>query len=277
MSVIRDTIGGTAFWRRRGTGATLVCLHGIGSHGDSFLTLLPHLPDDWDVIAWTAPGYDGSADLALEGDRQAAWPSEHAYAARLTALLGSLDTGPVTLLGHSLGALVAARFAADHSARMSRLVLADPATGHGQAAGVLSGAAAKRIADLQAQGPADFAAARAPRLLARPDDRPDALAEVQRQMSRVQPGGYADAVRMLASGRLEDSLRRVTCPAAILWGQGDVITPRDQADRAAAALGGATVHEIPDAGHASYVEAPREFAAALVGALEQTRKEESLT
>lgn len=107
MSVIRDTIGGTAFWRRRGTGATLVCLHGIGSHGDSFLTLLPHLPDDWDVIAWTAPGYDGSADLALEGDRQAAWPSEHAYAARLTALLGSLDTGPVTLLGHSLGALVA--------------------------------------------------------------------------------------------------------------------------------------------------------------------------
>ena len=53
----------------------------------------------------------------------------------------------------------------------------------------------------------------------------------------------------------------------MIWGTGDVVTPRAQADRAATALGGAPIIEIADSGHAVHVETPEAFAAALSDAL----------
>lgn len=91
-------------------------------------------------------------------------------------------------------------------------------------------------------------------------------------MARVRMPGYGQAVRMLASGRLTDSLARVTCPAAILWGTGDVVTPRAQSEQAAAALGGVPITEIADSGHASYVETPGAFAQAMTKALSEMKE-----
>jgi pimeloyl-ACP methyl ester carboxylesterase len=262
-SAHRATAAGISYWRRGGAGRALVCLHGIGSHAESFLPMLPHLPGDWDVIAWNAPGYGGSAPLAAD------WPVEADYAEALLRFCDALGLGRVTLLGQSLGTLMAARFAADYPGRVAALVLAACATGHGAApGGPLSDAAAARLEALETQGARAFAEARAPRLLADPEGRPEARAAVVEAMAQITMPGYGQAVRMLASGRLTDSLSRAAVPAHLIWGTGDIITPRDQTEAAAAALGGAPIIEIPGSGHALHVETPARFAEALRGCLE---------
>ncbi|KAA2314297.1 alpha/beta hydrolase [Pseudooceanicola sediminis] len=252
------TAAGVSYLRRAGRGPVLVCLHGIGSRGDSFAPMLPYLPGDWDVIAWNAPGYGASAPLDAD------WPVEGDYAASLLGMLEALSLGRVTLLGHSLGTLMAARFAADHPGRVDAMVLGACACGHGGAVGQLSDAAADRLSALESEGAAAFAAKRAPRLLADPVGHAEALARVERAMAAVTMPGYGQAVRMLASGRLEASLAEVRVPTGLIWGAGDVVTPRAQTDRAATALQGrAPLRVIETAGHALHAEAPEAFAGAL--------------
>jgi pimeloyl-ACP methyl ester carboxylesterase len=256
---------GLTLLSRAGSGPALVALHGIGSNAASFAPLVAHLPPGTPVIAWNAPGYGGSQPL------DAPWPTAADYAARLADLLDALgQAGPVTLLGHSLGCLVAAAFAARHPDRVARLVLASPALGHGAPVGGPLGVAAQaRLDDLARLGPDAFAAARAPRLLHRPETCPETAAAVTAAMAAIDPAGYAQAVRMLASGRLADDLAGLALPAEVIVGAEDIITPPDAARRAHAALPDACrgpLTLVPGCGHALPQQAPEALARRLAAA-----------
>eukprot|EP01041_Mallomonas_annulata_P016320 gene16320-34132_t len=104
-------------------GVTHVLLHGIGSASGSWVAQLDALSASHTVLAWDAPGYGQSEPLP---DSQ---PTPQAYAQRLWAWLDALGFNePLTLVGHSLGALMATAAAAgEHSARVCALVLLSPA------------------------------------------------------------------------------------------------------------------------------------------------------
>lgn len=257
----QKTAAGIDYLEREGEGEALVLLHGIGSQAGSFAPVLPHLEDSRRVIAWSAPGYGGSAPLAED------WPLASDYAAALERFLDALSLARITLAGHSLGALMAAGFAAAHRGRVRALILASPALGHGvQRGATLSPAAQARIDDLDRQGPEAFAKARSARLVHDPEANPEIVAAVTAAMAQVRLPGYAQAARMLASGRLLDDAERLTVPTDVIVGAGDLITPPDGARRAHAALRGVAKGRltiVPDAGHAIYLQAPEAFAAAL--------------
>lgn len=261
MTWTSHTSEGIAYLERPAKGETLVLLHGIGSNAGSFTPLLPHLPETTRVIAWNAPGYGGSDPLAQD------WPLAQDYGAALRGLLDRLNIGTCALLGHSLGALTAASFAAGNADRVTHLTLAAPAIGHGVIPGeVLSAAAQTRIDDLERQGAKAFAAARAPRLVYRPEDNPETLALVETAMSQVTMPGYGQAARMLASGRLLDDAERLWVPTDVIVGAEDRVTPPEGAKRVhgvlhAKARGRYT--ELPDLGHALYQQDPARFARAL--------------
>jgi len=252
---------GIEYLERPGDGPALVLLHGIGSQAASFTPLLPHLARDQRVIAWNAPGYGNSAPLAQD------WPVAADYSRVLERFLDALDLARVTLLGHSLGTLMGASFAAARRERVARLILAAPALGHGvPRGGALSSAARSRIDDLERLGARAFAEARAARLLHAPEDNPEALALVRDSMAKVTLPGYGQAARMLASGRLLDDAERLSVPTDVIVGAEDRVTPPDGACRAHAALQGAArgrLTLLPQAGHAIYQQAPARFAAAL--------------
>jgi pimeloyl-ACP methyl ester carboxylesterase len=256
-----DRAGGIEYLDRPGQGPVLVLLHGIGSQAASFSPLLPHLPADMRVIAWNAPGYGASAPLDED------WPEARDYAAALHRLFEALGLETVTLVGHSLGALVAAAFAARYRDRVARLVLASPALGHGvPRGGALSTASQARIDDLERLGSAAFAEARAARLVFAPERNPQVVAQVRDGMSKVTMPGYGQAARMLASGRLLDDAERLSVPTDVIVGAQDVVTPPDGARRAHRAVPAGQRGQlvlVPDAGHALYQQAPADFAAAL--------------
>jgi pimeloyl-ACP methyl ester carboxylesterase len=94
-----------------GSGQALVLLHGIGSATASFQYQVETLSPRFRVIAWDAPGYGASTRLATER------PDASQYVAALDRWLGALRIDRCHMLGHSLGTLIAARFAAEQPKR----------------------------------------------------------------------------------------------------------------------------------------------------------------
>lgn len=105
-----------------GFGSPIVAVHDVDGHGGSF----QHLADTLgrDVTLW-AP------DLRGRGGTDSSEPwGVPAHAEDLAALIGQhlfteRDTGPVVVVGHGLGAHVAARVAGDHVELVQALVLVD--------------------------------------------------------------------------------------------------------------------------------------------------------
>lgn len=257
---------GIEYLERPARGPVVVLMHGIGSSAASFASVLPYLPDDWRVVAWNAPGYAGSEPLPFE------WPLAADYAAALKRFLDRSAIDRAFLAGHSLGCLIGAAFAAAYGDSVLRLLLASPALGHGVPRGAQLGPEAQaRIDDLTKLGPKAFAAARAARLVYEPETNSEIVARVREEMARVRPPGYAQAVRMLASGRLLDDAKRLQVPTDVIVGSNDVVTPSDSAQRTHQALrpawrGNFTM--LPAVGHAICQQAPAGFASALVALAE---------
>src|SRR6185312_15120007 len=83
-------------YRRTGAGDPLVLLHGAWSDGREWRPQLTGLSDEFDVIAWDAPGCGGSDDppptIGMAG-----------YADAVADLVTTLDLGQVHLCGLSFG------------------------------------------------------------------------------------------------------------------------------------------------------------------------------
>jgi pimeloyl-ACP methyl ester carboxylesterase len=240
-------------WREAGQGVPLVLLHGIGSSSESWEDQFDHFARDYRVVAWDAPGYGGSGDF----DREA--PSAADFADALDRLLGALGIQRCHLLGHSLGALVAAAYASRHPDWILSLTLANAAAGHGTLdAATRAARLNERLGDLEAYGPAGMAERRAPRLVG-PDAAPEAVARVRAVMAKVRPAGYGRAARMLSHADIFGDLAHIGRPTLVLCGTLDRVTSEDSNRAIAKALSNARFAALPGIGHASYVEAPEMF------------------
>jgi len=103
----------------------------------------------------------------------------------------------------------------------------------------------------------------APKLL-RPMPDPDVLARVKEIVRGGTPEGVAAAQRGMA--RRPDSvptLPLVTCPAMVVFGTEDQLTPLGEAQRMVQAIRGSRLVRVPGAGHLPNLEAPTAFNAAL--------------
>lgn len=258
MTFVTRQSAGIEYFERPGTGTTLALLHGIGSNGLSFAPLVSELPGDWRVVAWNAPGYGQSTPLPLD------WPVARDYADAFCAFADRLDLRDLLVVGHSLGALMATSFSLATPGRVRRLVLTAPAIGHGVAPGSeLSAAAEARIGDLDRLGAQEFAATRAPRLVFDPQHHPQMVERVRVAMEKVSMPGYAQASRMLSSGRLLEDAARLSVATDVVVGLGDLVVPPENARRVHQALSPSVrgqMHEIPETGHALYLQTPSAFA-----------------
>lgn len=245
------------FRRVRGDGAsarvTHVLLHGIGSASGSWLAQLQQAQTCGQpashVLAWDAPGYGTSTALPMYT------PQAADYSARLWAWLDALQVPEsVTLVGHSLGALMAAAAARAQPQRVAKLVLLAPAAGYGKAAAALrEKKLSDRLANLARLGPAGMAQARASAMLAG-DATADQLDFVQHVMAQIDPAGYAQAAQMLSGGDLLSDLVAVSCPIQIASGDADTVTP-PQACRDLARDAGAPYLSLGPVGHSCPLQA----------------------
>jgi pimeloyl-ACP methyl ester carboxylesterase len=104
-----------------GEGPVVVLVHGIASSAATFRNVVPLLKDRYRCISIELLGFGESP--APEG---ATYTVEE-HVAALGATIRSLKLrAPFVLVGHSLGSLLSARYAAQHPGQVSRLVLVSP-------------------------------------------------------------------------------------------------------------------------------------------------------
>jgi len=113
------------FVREGGTGSPVLLLHGIPTSSYLWRDVLPHLAGSHRVIAPDLPGFGRS-------DRPRAWPYTVAAWADIVAdLLGLLGVSTYALVGHDLGALVAAELIARDPGAATALILTNTSLRYG--------------------------------------------------------------------------------------------------------------------------------------------------
>ena len=253
-----------------GDGPPVVLLHGQGGWSGMWLPVIADLVTTHRVVAPDLPGL-GASEV----------PDGPPDAARVLAWLGELIQrtcpSPPALVGASLGASIAARFAIAHPDRLTRLVL------------VGAGSLARFR-------PAPGVALALIRFIARPGERTQArfLRQVTVDPSRVRallgdrweasqaynldrartPSVRAANRRLLRELGTKTipphELARIAVPTSLIWGRHDRVM-RLRIAEAASVRYGWPLHVIEDAGHFS-LEQPQAFRAALRAALDQQRR-----
>lgn len=244
-------------YREAGTGPPVLLLHGIGSGSASWEGQLDGLAGTFRMIAWDAPGYGGSDPLPAET------PTAADYARAASGLLNALRIGAVHLVGHSLGTVIAAAFVALYPDRLLTVTLADATEGYANASEDLRiGRRDARIRAIRELGPAGMAERRVHEVLS-PDAPAAAFDKVKSVMSALRPDGFCQAARMLHSTDIYADIATISVPAMVMCGSADTVTPEALNRRIAAAIPGASYRTLEGLGHASYVEDPALFNAAL--------------
>jgi len=170
-------------------------------------------------------------------------------------LMDQLDLADAVVVGASLGAWIAAAIAVKSTARMARLVLANPV-------GIKAGDRETRdIADIFAMLENDFLAhafadpAAGTRDYAALSDDEVTVAARNREASAVY--GWSP---YLHDPKLKGRLHRIRIPTLVLWGTADRLAGEGYGRAFAAAIPGARFETILGAGHFPHIEQPKVFA-----------------
>jgi pimeloyl-ACP methyl ester carboxylesterase len=107
---------GTLRYLKAGTGAPLVLLHTVRTQAEHFRKLIPLVSDQYTVYALDLPGM-GYSEIVPGASYE-----EPAMRAGVERLLTELDLDDVTLLGESMGAVLALTTAADLPDRVRRVI-----------------------------------------------------------------------------------------------------------------------------------------------------------
>ncbi|GAA0952826.1 alpha/beta fold hydrolase [Actinocorallia libanotica] len=246
--------------REAGDGPLLLCLHGIGSSSASFAPQLAAFADRMRVVAWDAPGYAASPDLA-------AAPGMDGYADLAAALITARGHDEAVVLGMSFGGVIAARLAQRHPGLVRALVLGDSTRGSGQSP-EQAAAMRDRAAELAEQGAEAFAAVRARRLLRADAPEREAADAAAAMASAIRLPGYGHAADAMAATNLDGTLASIKAPALVLYGEADRVTGARESEAIAARIPGAVLRSVPAAGHLANQENPDAFNAAVAAFLD---------
>ena len=237
-------------------GVPVIFLHGVTDSWRSFEPVLPHLPLTIHAFALTQRGHGDSARPA-DGYRFADMSED------LRAFMDTLALDSAVIVGHSMGASVAQRFAIDHPDRVAGLVLM------GAFASLYRHPVVQAFWDEQLSVLTDPVEPRLARdfqisTLAHAIDKQfldTVIGESLKVPARVWQATFAG---FLATPDFSQQLSAVTAPTLIAWGDRDCYAVRADLDVLRDRIPGARLITYEGHGHAFHWENPARFASDLV-------------
>ena len=231
-----------------GSGPPVVLIHGLGTTSDVWYSLRAVLDPDFRVITYDRSGC-GLSPRRATGFSIDAWVDE------LVDLLDQRGVDETAVIGHSLGSMVAQRFAARYPSRTHALVLVG-----GEA--VLTSEARKvlteRSAMIQESGlPAAVDAWLASVLSEDTRAANPVLAGLLRAMFLANDGAsYIAQLEVLRDADVSVDDARIDCPTLLIVGDADRVTPVSWQQQIAAAIPGSRMSIVPGTAHMPMLEAP---------------------
>jgi 3-oxoadipate enol-lactonase len=246
---------------------TVVLLHGVGGGRESWGDALSGTGE-----ALAQAGFRvAAADLPGYGDSPRIDPYDLPHMAQaVVALIDHLGPGPVALVGHSMGGMVAQELMARAPQRVAALVLMATSPAFGRPGGAWQQQfLAQRLAPLDA----GLGMARlAPGLvagMAAPGAPHDAVARAALLMASVPEATYRVALAAIAGFDRRDTLAALRLPVLCLAGEHDRNAPPAVMEQMAARIPGAEYRCVPGLGHLAQMEAPQSVNPVLVDFLQR--------
>jgi pimeloyl-ACP methyl ester carboxylesterase len=234
------------------SGIPVVFLHGVTDSWRSFEPVFEYLPDTLRLLALTQRGHGGSSKPdAGYGYRD--------MADDVRAFMDALALPAAVVVGHSMGSMVAQRFAADHPDRVAGLVLMGAfRTIQGNA--ILQDYWQTTVSALE--DPIDDSVAREFQVSTLARDVPPGFLDMVVDESLKVPARVWKAAftEFLNTPDFAHELQRVKAPVLIAWGDRDEYADARNQELLAAALPAARRIVYKTAGHAFHWEDPGRFA-----------------
>lgn len=245
-------------WAERGNGAAVLFLHGFPFNRTLWDAQVASLPAGRRALAPDLRGFGASRD-AGKGPL-----TMEQHAADVVALLDQLRIERTVVCGLSMGGYVALAMLRAAPERLRALVLSDT---HAEPDGAAAREARIATADrARREGSAGIVATLLPRLLAESTftQAPEVVERLRSLMEAASPESIARA--SLGMAERADSrplLASIRVPVLVLGGESDALTPPAVLRALAAAIPGARLEQLPDAGHVANLENPAAFDSAL--------------
>ena len=251
----------------RGAGHPIVLVHGTFTSSSLWQDVLRLLPKGHRVLVLDLLGHGRSDPPG------AAAMTVAAHAARLDHLLDIMGVREAILVGHGMGAAVAARVAHEQPERIAHLMLVNPTLLAGSANEALLNRRVRRVASLvwlfKRLSPAWVASALHSALLpcfAHRDSGARSL-DVYLKPFRLKDGRDAACAQLTALGQSRgDTIEAlapgaIQCPTALVLGENDPFLNTARSERlvgwlTAATNGALSVHTLPGVAHVAPEEAP---------------------
>ena len=226
----------------------IVFLHGAGNdHSVWALQSRYFAHHGRNALAVDLPGHGRSAGSALA--------SVEALAEWIPALLDAAGIAVATLVGHSMGALVALECAARHPGRVTRVALLGPAAPMAVSDVLLD--AAKRDDHVAFELINGWSFSAGKQLGGNTMPGVWLIGNAMRLLERTNPGVlYTDLVACNAYTGALAAAAKVRCPVLAIIGARDIMAPPKNARELIGALHEARVVDLPDCGHSMMAEQP---------------------
>ena len=244
-----------------GEGPVVLFIHGLAGNVTHWLHVAPELAERCRTIGLDLPGHGetGRCDVRY---------TVRMYADHVVAFLNALDIDRATIVGHSLGGMVATDVALRHRSRAERLVLVNPAGSQPMPLPVrIIGEALLRPWILNPVLPRVWK-----NILDNVFYEKNAHTEafVQNCEATYKVSDIVDISRVISDLR-DDFLGRdfaadlgdLTLPVSLVWGEKDHLVPARLLRRTAARLAHVTCDEIASCGHMPIIERPQRVIAAI--------------
>ena len=246
------TTGPTLHYAQQGdrSGEAIIFLHGYSDSWFSFSRVLPLLSPEYHAFALTQRGHGDS-------DKPQCCYTPEDFAADVDAFMDAVGIEEATVVGASTGALFAQRVALSYPHHVSRLVLVGAQTPANEANEAVMGLQ-EEVRALEDPVPPEFVRAFQEGTIHQPVPQEfldTVVSESLKLPARVWRDYLEGAVLSIDHDYVL-ALGEIDVPTLILWGEQDPLFPREEQERLAAAIPGATLKVYPETGHAVHWDRP---------------------
>lgn len=240
----------------QGEGPPLVFVHGLGGTSNVWHAQRITLSKYFRVVTFDLSG-SGRSDRSKRSYSIDDWCDETA------GLMDHLHIEQAVIVGHSMGTVIVQKFAAKYSQKTKAIVLAGALVELGPPGKEAFTKRAEAVEKDGMAGVADTILGGA--LSAGTRERNLALTGMVREMLLANdPACYAGHCRALIAGSAKADQSKITCPALLVVGDQDPVTPLSLQRQIAGAIAKSQIRIVPNTAHLTMLEAPEYFNAVLL-------------
>lgn len=231
-------------------GTPIIMLHGVTDSWRSFERIIPRIARRGiRAIALTQRGHAGADEPTTYRTTD--------FSEDLAEFMDELSIDSAIIIGHSMGAMNALRFAADYPASTLGLILIGAF-----ASGSRNAVIHEMLPLVRALGdPVDPEFAREFQLGTLANIIDDAFFDIAvRESLRVPARVWRACFEAFTLDEFTPSHGRITAPTRIIWGSAETICPREDQEALLGSIRGSTLSIYDGAGHATHWEQPERVA-----------------